>query len=210
MSQNLLHLDKRPCHLSNAMSVNTEKHGETIVSCIDFTVDGLILKGSELNDLLGSEHAHHAVFIPPASGVPGSVHELRFPILEPLRFKDDFEKATVTVWLGLDGRTFEWEDCKVRSIVLTPEVGGLTKMKCSIRAYPGESEDDVESMRHYLRMDISIGIQHGRKQQPAKDANKQQQLGMSEPDDADGEDDAGHAINGGAAPDVGGASQPGA
>lgn len=184
----MLSIDKRPCHIGNSFSSNTEHHGAEDVGAIDLPLDGIMLNAVDLEALLGPG-AHKALYLyPDPNGEDSPLPEVRFPMLHPLKLKQEFEKATVAVTLGYDEQlTMTWQGCKIRGIVLTTQAGGLTKMKCSIRARPDPS--DVAELFQDLNGDGSIEISEARKAQPKKAKDKQTDLPLGEHPDPDATND---------------------
>jgi len=173
----MLELSKKPCHLGNSMSTNTERHGEEDVGAIDLPLDGIVLNRKELDALLGKD-AHAAIYV---TAGKDAMPEIRFPSLKPLAFKDHFEGATVILELGMDGDRFVLDDCKVRSVQLTPQAGGLTLMKCSIRSTP--DSDTVAVLYDHLNTDGMVQIENAKAAEPRK--SKQKDLPLSEGEDGE-------------------------
>lgn len=181
----MLSLSKRPCKLGNSMSTNTEKHGDEDVGAIDLALDGIMLNAPELDALLGNG-AHKALYIcPPPNADEAPLPEVRFAQFKPFAFKGQFEKARVALELGMDGYELTLHECKVRSLKLTPNAGGLTTLSCSIRSTP--DGDAVATLYDYLNGDASVTLSGAEK---AKEKAKDRQTDLALGEASDGEDDA--------------------
>lgn len=181
----MLKLKKKPCHIGNSMSTNTEKHGEEDVGAIDLKLDGIVLDRKELEVLLGP-NSHGAVYrIPEGTDGKDAMPEIRFPFLQPLAFNDHFEGATVELELGMDSEKFTLSDCKVRSIKLQPQAGGLTLMSCSIRSTP--DSDTVAVLYNHLNTQGMVKIDKGKQAEPGKRKQNDLPLGEGEDDGKDGD-----------------------
>lgn len=182
-----LEISNRPCHISNAMATNTERHGEEDVGAIDLPIDGIMLNRADLDALLG-DGAHAALYVTPPYAVGEEpAPQPRFPCFKPVRLDESFENASVLLTLGW-GQTdeaIELSGAKVRSIELDLQSGGLTMLSCKIRGKPDAGE--VAMLFEYLNHDASIEIRSAdlvKKKGKAAQGN----LAFSDPDDG-GEDD---------------------
>lgn len=145
-----------------------EKHGDEDVTAFDIPVD-LLLDPKELDALVGN-HTHRSLF-----DKKGDVYEPNFPRFDGFSLKDDFEGATVTLVLGMtDHASIEFEDCRLKSIELSPQVGGETAMsfKLQVRPEPRDYVKLIESQNSELK--ISLG--DARVAEKAK--SKQQDLAL--------------------------------
>lgn len=173
-----LDIDKRPCHISNAMSTNTEKHGDEDVGAIDLPLDGIVLKKADLEALLGVG-AFEALYL-----TDTDLPEVRFTaIAYPIGLKAEFGEARVELWLGVQTDDNEGGlvlgDCKVRALKLTPTAGGLTLCKLSIRATPPAAI--VATLYDCLNTDGSVVIADAKHKPHPKD--KQKDLALPPADD---------------------------
>lgn len=165
-----LTLDKRPCHISNAMSTNTEKHGDEDVGAIDLPVDGIVLKKADLEALLGAG-AFEALYL-----TDTDLPEVRFTALNyPLSLKAEFTDARVELWLGIHGDKPDdpglvLGECKVRALKVTPTAGGMTLCKLSVRATP--DADVVATLYDCLNTDGSVSIADAKHKPHPKDKQK--------------------------------------
>ena len=174
-----MNLKKRPCHIGNSMSTNTEKHGDEDVGAIDLALDGIVLNADELNSILG-DGAHAALYvIPKANGSDNALPEARFPGIKPIELKEHFEKARVELWVGFEDDEQDrigLSDAKVRRVKFTPGAGGLTSMSCSVRATP--DDEVVSTLFNYLNHTASVAIRNGKWAESKSD--KQKDLPLSE------------------------------
>ena len=183
----MLNLDKKPCCLGKSMSINTEHHGDDDVGALDIPIDGIILNAAELDQLLGNG-AHKSLYhYPQPKAGESSMPEARFPHLKPFAFKDHFERAKVTLELGMEPDRIMLAECTVRNVKLTMQAGGLTMMACSLRARP--DSDDVALLFDHRNDDGTIRIEGAERVEP-KGKRQQGDLPLGEdPGDDDGEQD---------------------
>jgi hypothetical protein len=182
----MLDLKQKPCHLGKSMSINTEHHGDDDVGAIDIPIDGIMLTAKELDVLLG-DGAHAALFVKPKGrGGADAMPEVRFLHFLPLGFKQKFEKAKVTLHVGMAPAKLVFADCKIGSVRLTPQTGGLTAMSCSVRARP--ETDDVGTLFEGRNTTATLWISGAERVEDKND--KQGNLGLGENgEDDEGEDD---------------------
>lgn len=198
-----LKIKKRACHVSNAMQGNTERHGNEDVGALDLALDGIVLKKADLEALLG-KGAFDALYDNELD-----LPEVRFTMLEtPLKLKTQFEGATVELWLGITDDDAEasltFTECKVKSIELTPQAGGMTLCKLKIRTTRPDS-DSVSQVFDYLNSDASVQIADAAAIEKSKD--KQRDLAL--PAGADGEPAGQAGGEPGEGDDAGGFGGPG-
>lgn len=166
-----LDIDKRPCHISNAMSTNTEKHGDEDVGAIDLPLDGIVLKKADLEALLGVG-AFEALYL-----TDTDLPEVRFTaIAYPIGLKAEFTDARVELWLGMAGDDdpeapgLVLGDCKVRALKITPTAGGMTLAKLSVRATP--PAEVVGMLYDCLNTDGAVAIADAKHKPHPKDKQK--------------------------------------
>lgn len=174
----MLSISDRPCHLSNAMSTNTEKHGNEDVPAIDLGIDGVILNAADLDSLLGLG-AHKAFYITPRSE---ELPKIRFPHLGPLKLEPKFENATVRLTVGIDGDEIGLEGCKVSGLAITLAEGGLSSLAFKVRATP--ESDTVGDLFVHLNSKARIEVLGASKVQ-AKEKKRQAGLPLGEGGDED-------------------------
>lgn len=177
----MLNLNKRPCRLGNSMSTNTERHGDEDVGAIDLPLDGLVLTADEFDALLGSG-AHEALYRKArGNGSTDSLPMPRFEGLKPFAFKQHFEHARVELFL--DDERYGWADCKVRNVQVTLQAGGLSVLKCSVRARA--EPDEVAVLYDHLNRDAGVAIRNAKIAQPTKAKDNQTELPLGESEQAE-------------------------
>lgn len=173
----MLSLKQKACKLGKSMSINTEHHGDDDVGAIDIPIDGIMLTAAELDTLCG-DGSHAALFVKEKGA---SLPEPRFMLFKPFGFKQKFEKAKVTVHVGMSPEKLAFQGCKIGSVMLTPQTGGLTMMSCSIRARP--ETDDVGTLFENRNGTATLWIS-GAERVEERD-ERQRGLGLGEPKDDD-------------------------
>lgn len=187
----MLELKKKACHLGKSMAINTEHHGEDDVGAVDIQIDGIMLNAKEIDLLLGNE-AHQALYIyPPPRADESTMPSVRFDNMLPLGLSQKFEKARVTLHVGMEPTKLVFADCKISSIKLEPKEGGLTQMKCGIRARP-ESEE-VATLFDYRNTSATLWISNAERV-TAKNEN-QGELGLGEKDGGEEGEGAGASMH---------------
>ncbi len=177
-------INNRSCRLGNSMSNNTEKHGDDDVHSAAFKIDGLMLDPEELNSLLMDPKAHKQLFVK-----RDKVDEPLLSKCDPLKYKQEFEGATVTLILGgLSREELLLEDCRFKDIEIEPMTGGLSRMSVKVLCCP-DSEEQAKVF-DWLNKEIEAELWFGSaKEEKAK--KKQRDLPLSTV--GDNEDDREHA-----------------
>ncbi|SRR5579871_4409902 len=149
-----LTVTNREAKLSGHGNLRTEKHGDADVLAVDISVVfGLYEK--ELEKLLGVG-SHNALYTRELTTGP----EPRFRTMKPLQIEDKIEKVDVTMRLGLSRHEITFNDCKLGSITLTPETGGMTRCKLQIQAHP--VDEQLGELSVHLNHEIEIDLKGGR------------------------------------------------
>lgn len=171
----VLDLAKRPAKITH-VNPRLERHGDSSVLAIDIKLDGIHLEPDELNALLDDKHAHAALFV---SASKGKAAEPMFRQLKSFELVDKFEDCSAVIGLGLSDIEIEFEDVKVASVKLTPQVGGQTLMECSVQTEVDEA-DDVARLLEQLEAEGSVALLFGAKSKPkGKKAQKDLDLGVT-------------------------------
>lgn len=173
----MLNLKQKACKLGKSMSINTEHHGDDDVGAIDIPIEGIMLTAAELDTLCG-EGSHAALFVKEKGS---SLPEARFGLFKPFGFKQKFEKAKVTIHAGMGPEKLAFQGCKIGSVTLTPQTGGLTMMSCSVRARP--ETDDVGTLFENRNMTATLWISGAERVEDPD--GRQKGLGLGEPKDDD-------------------------
>lgn len=144
-----LSLTKRPAKIGKSINTRTEMHGEEEVPGLDIPMTGILINAEELALLTDCATAHEGLYIQDAAlGVVP-----RIASLEPLHIGHKFENASVRITgSSIENETFA--NCKIKSIKLEPQTGGLTLVSFTLQVNP-ENGMDVPKL---LNAKISIAI----------------------------------------------------
>jgi hypothetical protein len=182
MAKATITLNKRPCKLGNSAGMNTEKHGEENVGALDLSLDGIMLSASELDTLLGHGSHKRLYQIPDPSSEQTFIEVAMPALVMPLKSKWKFEDARIDLWLGVNNDEIKLHACDVDGIVLTLNPGGLTTMKCHVRAHP--EEQDVGMLYRHMNEDTAhVGIYNAKEADEKKAKKKQTELPLEEGDE---------------------------
>ncbi len=157
----ILELVRRPAVVMH-VNARIEQHGKEKQLACDIKLDGIHLEAEELNLLLDDKHAHGALY---KSAVKGKPAEPMFRQLKSYELVDKFADCCATIYLGLTDTSIEFEGVKVASVKLTPQVGGLTLMECSVQTEI-EDTDDVARLLEVLHSEGSVELLIGAKEIP--------------------------------------------
>lgn len=162
------------------INVNTRHEGrgkEAVQLMADISVRGFHIDEAELDHLLGSK-AWNSLFV--SANGKGKPAEPMFRNIDPLKVWDEFEGCDVSFSIGLSDVFVAFEDAKVKSIVLEPQVGGLTLMQFTATVEV-EDEDDVAQLLRGMADESKISVFLGGRAVP-KDAKAQKTLDLGPTD----------------------------
>lgn len=155
-------IPQRDAKIAGSLNIRTEYHGDEPVRAMDLGITGLMIGPDELNALLIEPDAHNLLFKARQSS---EIQDPQFPQFEPLRLKDKIEAARVVLFVSVDLQRVELGLCKLKSIVLDPQAGGLTAVSFTVQATPvidGRIAQLLERLDTLLKIEISY--QHNPKQ----------------------------------------------
>lgn len=134
-----------------SINTRTEKHGEENVPGVDIPLSAIFLEKDEVNNLLQDPDAYDALYTEDRS----KQLEPRFLTIEPIRLSDKFTGARVTISVnGGDGVDFVLKPAKISKIALSPQVGGLTLMSCTVQGNPSDHTDVLALLNLKCRVQI--------------------------------------------------------
>ena len=172
-----LTLSKRPAQIGSSINTRTEKHGEEDVPGIDVPVTDIFLDADELGIILQTPAAHDCLFM----GQGGGPDEPRFRDLAPLTIEGKLENAKVVI--SVDEHQLLLKPAQVKSIKLEPQVGGLTRMSCTVQGNPSANTDVLELLNAKCRIAIT-GASYAEKPEPDPELPlEHQNQGQSDGDD---------------------------
>lgn len=172
----VLDLAKRPAEVTH-INTRMEKHGDSSVLAADIRVGGVHLEPNELNALLADKLAHSALFVTPNG--KGKAAEPMFRQFKSFELVDKFADCSASIGLGLTDLEIEFEDIKIARVVLTPQVGGLTLMECTVQTEI-EDTDDIAKLLEHLQSPGSVALLFGSKAIPeGKKSQKDLDLGVT-------------------------------
>lgn len=180
----ILNLEGKTCRLGK-ISNNLEKHGAEWVTAFTIPVTDLMLNKAELNDFLRDKYAHQSWF--DTSKGNAAAEPMRWWNGESFYVSESFEAESGAITVSGDKQLdFESEgDPKednyraaivVSKIVLTPQVGGLTEVRCSVYLRPGIGKTNLALQDHQHR-EVKLTLVDAR---VAERERKQPQLPMGE------------------------------
>lgn len=150
-----LTITQRDAKIAGGLNVRTEYHGKDPVRAMDIGISGLRIDRHELCALLGNPEAYVCLFHQRGAS---ELWDPEFPQLEPLRISEKIEAANVVLFVSVDFQRVELGLCKLKSIVLTPEAGGLTETAFTVQATPildGRITQLLERLDTPLQIEIS-------------------------------------------------------
>lgn len=143
----------------------------------DISVRGFHIDEPELDHILGAK-AHAALFV--SANGKGKPAEPMFRNVDPLKVWDEFEGCDASFTLGLSDTSVEFDDAYVSSIVLEPQVGGLTLMNFIVTVEIDDA-DDIARLNETMGDESSVAIFLGGKHVP-KDKKAQKSLDLGPTD----------------------------
>lgn len=162
----MLELKKKRCRVG-IINNRIEKHGEYDVTAFDIPLE-LLLDADELDALVG-DYAHKALF-----NTRGKVSEPMFPDFESFALKHDLECESVMLYIGNGSSDYEieFDDARLKGLVLTPQTGGETGLELKLQVCP--------QTRHITKLigsqNTEIKLTLGDLKRVEKSKRKQQEL----------------------------------
>jgi hypothetical protein len=158
-------IERRPATLGTNINTFRVKKGTASVPFVSFRVLGINLTDEEVDEI--QPHFSSAFF-----DTKGKQRLVAFPQLEPQKFVDTFEGATVRLVPGLDsnGKTLELTECAIKGLVFEPQPGGGTWLSLTIVAEKVKGFDRMDD-----RLDGQIYIEIVDAALAEKDARERQQ-----------------------------------
>jgi hypothetical protein len=114
----------RQAKIGNQIQARGEMHGEDSVTAYSIPIVGVMIDDHELAALLQEPLARQALFVDRA----GEMTQPLFPQLKPLQLKHKFEGGLVRIVHSIDNEEIKFTSCKIKSIKLEPQPGGLTEI----------------------------------------------------------------------------------
>lgn len=182
----ILKLTGKRCRLGK-VSNNLERHGEKFVTAFSIPVRDLMLTKAELNAFLRDPGAHDSWYTKPKKGE--SIEPMPWWNGESFAHGEEYEADKAMITLGGD-RELEFEstgdpkddDYKpamvISKIKLTPQVGGMTEVSCSIYVRPGVGKTNLSlqgAQHDEVQLTVAAAVSDREKSQP--------QLPLNEGDD---------------------------
>jgi len=147
----ILSLTKRLGQIGPSINTRTEKHGEEGVPGIDIPVLEIFLSAEEFCQIMQDTEAHERMYIEK----PGGAIEPCWPTLPPIELPDQYIGARVTIEpIEGAGETLVMKPAKVSKIKLERQVGGLTRMKCTVQGNPPDHTDVLALLNKKCRVSI--------------------------------------------------------
>jgi hypothetical protein len=145
-------ITKRPAQVGPSINTRTEKHGEENVPGVDIPLSAIFLEKDEVNNLLQDPDAYDALYTEDRS----KQLEPRFLTIEPIRLSDKFTGARVTISVNGagEGTDLVLKPAKISKIALSPQVGGLTLMSCTVQGNPSDHTDVLALLNLKCRVQI--------------------------------------------------------
>ena len=168
-----LSLTKRLATIGGKIAGRTEIHGDDEVPALTIPMSGILLDEADIARLLDDVHAHSRLF---RAGEQGFTEPAFQGVT--LIFEEMFKGAKVTLKPERGGNAFVLKPATIKGIVLEPQMGGLTAMRCSIMGAPSD-QDEVDVL-HLLNSKVSISILNG-KADGRDDAQAELPLGGAAP-----------------------------
>ena len=155
-------ISQREAKISGSLNVRTEYHGSDPVRAMDIGISGLRIGPDELNALLNDQDAHNLLF---KARQNSKLQDPQFPQFAPFRLTESIEAARVVLFVSVDLQRVELGLCKLKSIVLTLEDGGLTEVAFTVQSIPTIDNRIVQLLdRLDTPLQIEISYQHNPKQ----------------------------------------------
>lgn len=124
-----------------------------------FPFTGIMLSDELLNALYQDEYTHRCWY-QTKKGVSSPMPWVGL-LPPPIPYGQKFDQAAVTIAYAespnKNTARDEFEDCKIGRIVLYPQQGGLTEMRCSIQIKPGLGKEN-QRLQEYQNRRVSISI----------------------------------------------------
>jgi hypothetical protein len=123
-------LKKKRCTVG-IINNRIERHGDKEITAFDIPIS-MLLDPDQLDSLVGN-YTHKALF-----NTKGKVSEPMFPDFDSFGMKHDLEGETVTLGIG-NGSTdyeIEFEDVRLKGLVLEPLTGGETSLTFKLQVCP--------------------------------------------------------------------------
>ena len=155
-------ISQREAKISGSLNVRTEYHGEDPVRAMDIGISGLRIGRDELNALLNDQDAHNLLF---KARQNSELQDPQFPQFAPFRLTESIEAARVVLFVSVDLQRVELGLCKLKSIVLTLEGGGLTEVAFTVQSIPTIDNRIVQLLERLdTPLQIEISYEHNPKQ----------------------------------------------
>ena len=148
----ILSLTKRRALVGPSINTRTEKHGAEDVPGVDIPLSDIFLDKDELCALLQDPEAHDALF----TEARGEQLEPRFQTIQALVMDDKFvgAKVSIEVTTGGEKTVLLLKPAKLAKLKLTPQVGGLTLMSCTVQGNPAGHTDVLALLNQKCRLSI--------------------------------------------------------
>jgi hypothetical protein len=155
-------ISQRDAKIAGSLNVRTEYHGSDAVRAMDIGITGLRIGPDEFCALLNDPDAHNLLFKPRQSS---ELHDPQFPQFAPFRLVETIEAARVVLFVSVDLQRVELGLCKLKSIVLTLEGGGMTEVAFTVQSTPVIDSRIVQLLERLdTPLQIEISYQHNPKQ----------------------------------------------
>ena len=155
-------ITQREAKISGSLNVRTEYHGQDPVRAMDIGISGLRIGPDELNSLLNDGDAHNLLF---KARQNSELQDPQFPQFAPFRLIESIDAARVVLFVSVDLQRVELGLCKLKSIVLTLEGGGLTEVAFTVQSTPTIDNRIVQLLERLdTPLQIEISYSHNPKQ----------------------------------------------
>lgn len=168
-------LPKRPAKLGPGFNVRSEKLGKTdFRSAVDLSVDGFMLTKDELDQFMGKGY-WNSVYETRSGGRPPTPAWRK---VKTVKIGDKYGAEASISFGAASIKAVEISEGTVKSIALTFEEGGLTRMSFTLQAHDEGIEDAFAKFARKMRSEIDIDLVLGEPEEEVDES--QQQLGLEE------------------------------
>jgi hypothetical protein len=155
-------ISQRDAKIAGSLNIRTEYHGDEPIRAMDIGISGLRIGPDELNALLNDIDAHNLLF---KARQNSELQDPQFPQFAPFRLIETIEAARVVLCVSVDLQRVELGLCKLKSIVLTLEGGGMTEVAFTVQSTPTIDSRIVQLLERLdTPLQIEISYQHNPKQ----------------------------------------------
>lgn len=149
-----LSLTKRPGVICSSIVNRTQNHGkEEKVPAVSIPISQIFLTAEELGVLMQDPESQEALFT-----ASRSKHlEPRWLGIGAIQIADKFKEAKVTIKCDNSNEPLILKPATIGSIILEPQIGGLTAMRCMISGVPDEHLQTLTMLNRKCTISILNG-----------------------------------------------------